>query len=338
MAAELMPVASASGDKQSRPIRVFIAGHLGMVGQALLREFSADPAYVLITADRATLDLTQQAAVAAFIAQQQPDWILIAAARVGGITANQQYPADFLLQNLQISCNLIASAHQAAVSRLLFLGSSCIYPKFASQPIAETELLTGALEPSNDAYALAKIAGLKLCSSFHQQYGCDFRALMPTNLYGPEDNFDVQQAHVIPALLRRMHLAKASQDPFQIWGSGHALREFLHVDDLARACRLVMELPAAVYWRACAGTPGFLNVGSGEEISIAALAELLSDITGLAQPLAFDLSKPDGTPRKLLDSSKLRQLGWAPEIKLAAGLTATWHWYLQQPFVRGAGA
>lgn len=324
-----------------KPLRVFIAGDQGMVGQALYREFSqtADRsvAYQLITAPRSQLDLTRQADVEAFIEQQQPDWILVAAARVGGIAANQQYPAEFLLQNLQIAANLVAAAHQCGVSRLLFLGSSCIYPKFADQPISEAALLSGALEPTNDAYAIAKIAGLKLCSSFHRQYGADFRALMPTNLYGPGDNFDLQQAHVIPALMRRMQLAKDTQSPMQIWGSGTALREFLHVDDLAKACRLVMELPADVYWQACADTPGFLNVGSGEEISIAALASLLRDIIGYPQALSFDPSRPDGTPRKLVDSSRLRQLGWTPQISLTAGLTQTWRWYQQhQQQLRGA--
>lgn len=337
-----MPVetvsASAAGQ---RPLKVFIAGDQGMVGQALYREFGqkADRSvcYQLITAPRRQLDLTRQADVEAFIRQQQPDWILVAAARVGGIAANQQYPAEFILQNLQIAANLVAAAHQCGVSRLLFLGSSCIYPKFADQPITEAALLSGALEPTNDAYAIAKIAGLKLCSSFHRQYGADFRALMPTNLYGPGDNFDLQQAHVIPALMRRMQLAKDAQSPMQIWGSGKALREFLHVDDLARACRLVMELPAEVYWQACADTPGFLNVGSGEEISIAALATLLRDVIGYPQALSFDPARPDGTPRKLVDSSRLRRLGWSPQISLTAGLTQTWRWYQQhQQQLRGA--
>ncbi|MDZ7870872.1 MAG: GDP-L-fucose synthase [Rheinheimera sp.] len=342
-----MPAEAASANTTStsiddqRPLRVFIAGHQGMVGQALCRVFSAtagQPArYQLITAARSTLDLTRQADVEAFIRQQQPDWILVAAARVGGIAANQQYPAEFILQNMQIAANLVAAAYQSGVSRLLYLGSSCIYPKFADQPISETALLSGVLEPTNEAYAIAKIAGLKLCSSFHREYGADFRALMPTNLYGPGDNFDLQQAHVIPALMRRMQLAKDTQSPMQIWGSGKALREFLHVDDLAKACRLVMELPADVYWQACAETPGFLNVGSGEEISIAALATLLRDIIGYPHALIFDPDRPDGTPRKLVDSSRLRQLGWSPEISFIAGLTQTWRWYQQhQQQLRGA--
>lgn len=327
--------AATAGEK---PLRVFIAGHQGMVGQALQREFGqhGTTRYQLITAPRTQLDLTRQADVEAFIQQQQPDWILVAAARVGGIAANQQYPAEFILQNLQIAGNLLAAAHRSGVARLLYLGSSCIYPKFAPQPIAETDLLSGVLEPTNDAYAIAKIAGLKLCSSFHRQYGADFRALMPTNLYGPGDNFDLQQAHVIPALMRRMQLAKDADSALQIWGTGTALREFLHVDDLARACRLVMELSADDYWRACADTPGFLNVGSGEEISIAGLAELLRGIIGYTQPLSFDPSKPDGTPRKLVDSHRLRQLGWTPQLSLATGLRQTWAWYQQhQQQLRG---
>lgn len=323
--------------EQTRPLRVFIAGHQGMVGQALWREFSraGGQKYQLLGCARATLDLTRQADVEAYIAQQQPDWVLVAAARVGGIAANQQYQAEFLLQNLQIATNVLSAAQYSGVSRLLFLGSSCIYPKFAQQPISENALLSGALEPSNDAYAIAKIAGLKLCSSFRQQYGADFRALMPTNLYGPGDNFDIAQAHVIPALLRRMQQARDTQTPMQIWGSGTALREFLHVDDLARACRLVMELPEAGYWQACADTPGFLNVGSGEEVSIAALARLLADTVGYQRPLEFDHSKPDGTPRKLLDSGKLHQLGWTAQIPLAQGLAQTWQWYQQQSLLRG---
>lgn len=324
----------------ARPLRVFIAGHRGMVGQALWREFNrAGPQYYqLVTSPRAALDLTRQADVEQFVAQQQPDWILIAAARVGGIAANLQYKADFILQNLQIAANLVAAAHHCGVSRLLFLGSSCIYPKFAMQPIDETALLSGALEPSNDAYAIAKIAGLKLCSTFHQQYGADFRALMPTNLYGPGDNFELQQAHVIPALMRRMQQARDTQTPMQIWGSGSALREFLHVDDLARACRMIMELPTKDYWHSCQDTPGFLNAGSGEEISIAGLAQLLAQTVGYPLPLEFDCSKPDGTPRKLLDSSKLRQLGWTPSITLAQGLAQTWRWYQQQSSLRGTAS
>lgn len=334
--------AFASTDGQ-KPLRVFIAGHQGMVGQALCREFSPvagrPDRYKLITAARGVLDLTRQAEVEAFVREQKPDWILLAAARVGGIAANQQYPAEFILQNIQIAANIVAAAHQCSVSRLLYLGSSCIYPKFSDQPINETALLSGALEPTNEAYAIAKIAGLKLCSSFHREYGADFRALMPTNLYGPGDNFDLAQAHVIPALIRRMQLAKDSQSPMQIWGSGKALREFLHVSDLAKACRLVMELPAEVYWQACADTPGFLNVGSGEEISIAALATLLSDILGYSDALSFDPARPDGTPRKLLDSSRLRQLGWTPQISLRQGLTQTWYWYEQHQLqIRGAAS
>jgi GDP-L-fucose synthase len=320
-----------------KPLRVFIAGHQGMVGQALCREFSQSALYQLVTVPRSALDLTRQAEVEAFIRQQKPDWILIAAARVGGIAANQQYPAEFILQNLQIATNLISAAYQHGVARLLYLGSSCIYPKFAPQPINETDLLSGVLEPTNEAYAIAKIAGLKLCSSFHREYGADFRALMPTNLYGPGDNFDLQQAHVIPALMRRMQLAKDTRSSMQIWGSGQALREFLHVDDLARACRLVMELSSEAYWQACAGTPGFLNVGSGEEISIAALAALLRDIIGYPHALSFDSDRPDGTPRKMVDSSRLRQLGWAPQISLQQGLALTWQWYQQHQLqLRGA--
>ncbi len=315
-------------------LRVFIAGHRGMVGQALVREFSRDPSYQLVTADRAQLDLCDQRQVRQFFAREKPDWVLVAAARVGGIIANQQHPAQFITENLQIAVNLIETAHQHHCQRLLYLGSSCIYPKMAPQPIREEALLSGALEPTNDAYAIAKIAGLRLCQAYQQQFGADFRALMPTNLYGPGDNFEPEHGHVIPALLQKFYQAAQDGSTVSVWGSGKPLREFLHVDDLARACRFVMELSETTYRQATAGTAGFLNVGSGEETSIAELAALLAALTGYRQPLCFDSGKPDGTPRKLLDSSRLQQLGWQPAISLATGLAQTLGWYLQQSEVR----
>lgn len=318
----------------TKPLRLYIAGHQGMVGRALHRLFVADQRYQLVTATRQQLDLTDQASVRQFMAQQKPDLLIVAAARVGGIAANAAQPVEFLLQNLQIQTNLLEAAFQTRCQRVLFLGSSCIYPRDCQQPISETALLTGPLEATNDAYALAKITGLRLCSAYRQQYGADFRALMPTNLYGPFDNFAIGQAHVIPALLHRFHLAAQTGAPLQIWGSGKPLREFLHVDDLALACKFVLELAPIDYQQAVAQTPGFLNVGSGAEISIAGLAQQLAELTGYQGELQFDASKPDGTPRKLLDCSRLQALGWQASIDLAAGLQQTYRWYLAQSNLR----
>lgn len=310
--------------------RLYIAGHQGMVGRALHRRFAGSPHYQLITATRAELDLTNQAAVRQFMATQRPDLLIVAAARVGGIAANAAQPVEFLLENLQIQSNLLASAFEQKCQRVLFLGSSCIYPRDCPQPIDEQYLLSGPLERTNDAYALAKITGLRLCAAYQQQYGADFRALMPTNLYGPYDNFSPAQAHVIPALLHRFHQSASTGAPMTIWGSGRALREFLHVDDLAAACQFVLELSAAEYQRAVSATPGFLNVGSGEEVSIATLANQLAALTGYQGVLQFDTSKPDGTPRKLLNSGRLRALGWSPAISLTSGLQQTYQWYQAQ--------
>lgn len=318
----------------AKPVKLYIAGHLGMVGRALVRLFQQDPTYQLITASRAELDLTDQAAVRNFMAASQPDVMLVAAAKVGGIAVNAAQPVEFLLENLQIATNLLQAAFQQQCQRVLFLGSSCIYPRDCRQPITEEQLLSGPLERTNDAYALAKIAGLRLCLAYQQQYGADFRALMPTNLYGPYDNFSLTQAHVLPALLHRFHLAVQQQTAVTIWGSGQPLREFLHVDDLANACKFVLELSADQYWPAVTDTGGFLNVGSGEELSIANLAQRIAKVTGYGGPLHFDSSKPDGTPRKLLDSSRLQQLGWQAKIGLAAGLADTYAWYLRQSSLR----
>jgi nucleoside-diphosphate-sugar epimerase len=318
----------------AEPIKLFIAGHLGMVGRAVHRLFAADTAYQLITASRDELDLTDQLAVRQFFAIHQPDYLLIAAAKVGGIAANAAQPVEFLLQNLQIAANLLEAAYQHQCQRVLFLGSSCIYPRDCQQPIAEEQLLTGPLERTNDAYAIAKIAGLRLCSAYQQQYGADFRALMPTNLYGPFDNFSPGQSHVLPALLHRFHTQRQTGQPVQIWGSGQPRREFLHVDDLAVACKFVLELPASVYWPAVADCGGFLNVGSGEEVTIQQLAGTIAAVTGFQGEITFDRTKPDGTPRKLLDCSRIGGLGWQASIKLADGIASTYAWYRQQTALR----
>lgn len=318
----------------AEPIKLFIAGHLGMVGRALCRLFVLDPAYQLITADRTELDLTDQTAVRRFIATQRPDYLIVAAAKVGGIAANAAQPVEFLLQNLQIETNLLEAAFQQQCQRVLFLGSSCIYPRDCQQPIAEEQLLTGPLERTNDAYAIAKIAGLRLCSAYQQQYGADFRALMPTNLYGPFDNFSPGQSHVLPALLHRFHTQRQTGQQVQIWGSGLPQREFLHVDDLAAACKFVLELPASVYWPAVADCGGFLNVGSGEEVTIRQLAQTIAKLTDFQGDIVFDQTKPDGTPRKLLDCRRFASLGWQAQIKLPDGLANTYAWYQQQAELR----
>jgi GDP-L-fucose synthase len=315
----------------AKPCRVFIAGHLGMVGQALYRQFSTKPEFQLITRSRFELDLTSQHAVAEFMQEQQPDWVIIAAAKVGGILANRDYPAEFIYQNLMIESNLIHSAWQNKVQRLLFLGSSCIYPKVTPQPIVEDCLLTGLLESTNEAYAVAKIAGIKLCQSYSNQYGVDFRSLMPTNLYGPFDNFHPEQSHVIPGLMQRMHQAKVLQSPkMSIWGSGKARREFLHVDDLAAACFSYLILPKSALEAHGPEYLTHLNVGTGHDISIAELAQLMATIIGYAGELVFDEHFPDGTLQKRLDVSKMQRLGWQANIELAAGLASTYQWFLQQ--------
>ncbi|KZD08568.1 GDP-L-fucose synthase family protein [Oceanibaculum pacificum] len=306
--------------------RIFLAGHRGMVGAALRRRLRGRADIDLLTAERSTLDLRRQDQVEAFLAAHRPQEVWIAAARVGGIAANEAAPADFLHDNLAIATTLIQAAHRSGVETLLFLGSSCIYPRLADQPIGEEALLTGPLEPTNAPYAIAKIAGIALCEALNRQHGRDYRCLMPTNLYGPGDNFDVEAGHVIPALIRRFHAAVEQGAPeVTIWGSGAARREFLHVDDLADACLHVMAMPAAAYhaqaWQ------GLLNVGSGEECSIRDLAGTLADIAGYRGRLRFDADRPEGTPRKLLDCSRLRALGWSPYIDLPVGLRWTYEWF-----------
>ncbi len=297
--------------------RVYVAGHRGMVGAALVRRLQAEDCKILTAARE--VDLREQAAVRKWFASNRPDVVILAAAKVGGIWANDNAPAEFLYDNLAIEMNVIEAARQAGVDKLLFLGSSCIYPRDAAQPMSENALLTGPLEKTNEWYAIAKIAGIKLCQAYRRQYGCDFISAMPTNLYGPGDNFDLETSHVLPALLRKAHEAKASGDSLTVWGSGSPLREFLHVDDLADACVHLLKTYHG-------DVP--VNVGSGQEVSIKALAELIAGVVGYQGKVKFDSSKPDGTPRKLLDSGFLASLGWTPGIPLREGIENAYRAYL----------
>ncbi|MDQ6999422.1 MAG: GDP-L-fucose synthase [Mariprofundus sp.] len=354
--------------------KVYVAGHRGMVGSAIVRQLEArqqtGEQLEILTRTHAELDLCNQNAVHDFMAEQRPDTVIMAAAKVGGILANNTYPADFIYDNLMIECNLIHQAWSAGVKRLLFLGSSCIYPRLAEQPMREDALLTGTLEPTNEPYAIAKIAGIKLCESYNRQYGTDYRSVMPTNLYGPGDNFHPENSHVVPALIRRFHLAKLAQDgdlealnaidqqdpipddalsdmaltrtagrisrltsatsrpKVTIWGSGTPKREFLHVDDMAAASLFVLDLPADIYAANTQPMLSHINVGSGQEVSIAELAGLIAEVTGFAGEIRFDTSKPDGAPRKLMDSSRLARMGWTPGIHLRDGLAHAYRWFL----------
>lgn len=301
-----------------------------MVGSALVRQLAEQEDVELVLRERSQLDLTRQAEVEAFFQSERIDEVYLAAAKVGGIHANNTYPAEFIYQNLLIESNIIHAAHQNNVQKLLFLGSSCIYPKQATQPMQESELLSGPLEPTNEPYALAKIVGIKLCESYNRQYGRDYRSVMPTNLYGPLDNFHAQNSHVIPALMRRIHEAKINQDDsVTIWGSGQAMREFLYVDDMAEACIFVMNLTPNKHNSLTQPMLSHLNVGTGQDYRIAELAELLCKITGFKGQLVFDHSQPDGTPRKLLDVSCLKLLGWQAKVNLSLGLERTYRWYLE---------
>ncbi len=309
--------------------RTFIAGHRGMVGSALVRQLEARGDAELITRTRAELDLTSQAEVSAFFEKEAIDQVYLAAAKVGGIHANNTYPADFIYENLMIEANIIHAAHKTDVNKLLFLGSSCIYPKLADQPMREDALLTGVLEPTNEPYAIAKIAGIKLCESYNRQYGRDYRSVMPTNLYGPNDNFHPENSHVIPALLRRVHEAKlAGARAVVIWGSGTPMREFLHVDDMAKASVHVMKLDAKTYQSCTEPTLSHINVGTGQDCTIRELAETIVRVVGFEGDLVFDTSKPDGTPRKLMDVSRLEALGWLASISLEEGLKDAYNWFL----------
>jgi len=309
--------------------RVFVAGHKGMVGSAIVRRLKALGYDNILIASRAELDLMDQTKVRAWFTENKPEQLYIAAAKVGGIHANNTLPAEFIHQNLMIEANLINAAHQADVQKLLFLGSSCIYPKFAEQPMREDALLTGTLEPTNEPYAIAKIAGIKFCESYNRQYGRDYRSAMPTNLYGPNDNFHPENSHVIPALLRRFHEAVQENAPeVVIWGSGKPMREFLHVDDMAAASIHVMELDDATYQANTQPMLSHINVGTGVDCTIRELAETMARVTGFQGKLTFDASKPDGTPRKLMDVARLKSLGWQAEMSLEQGLTETYQWFM----------
>ena len=313
-----------------RGARVYVAGHRGMVGSAIVRRLRALGYGRLVTATHAELELTDQAAVRAFFAAQPVDAVVMAAARVGGIHANNTYPADFIYDNLMVQCNVIQAAHAAGVQRLLFLGSSCIYPRLAPQPMREDALVTGTLEPTNEPYAVAKIAGIKLCESVNRQHGRDYRSVMPTNLYGPGDNFHPDNSHVIPALLRRFHEAtRAGAAEVTIWGSGSPMREFLHVDDMAAACVHVLELPTEVYRAHTQPMLSHVNVGTGVDCTIRELAETIARVTGFRGRLVWDTTKPDGAPRKLLDVSRLAALGWRAQTGLEEGLRQTYAWFLE---------
>ena len=300
--------------------RIFVAGHRGLVGSAITRRLEAD-GHTPITRGRDQLDLRDSKAVDAFFREAKPQYVFLAAARVGGIKANNDFPVEFLRDNLAVELSVIDAAHNAGVEKLLFLGSSCVYPKFAPQPMKEEHLLTGILEPTNEPYAIAKIAGIKLCDAYRRQYGDRFFSVMPTNLYGPNDNFDLQSSHVLPAMIRRMHEAKEhGSESVTLWGTGTPKREFLHVDDLADACVHLMNEYDDL---------DLINIGVGEDLEIRALAEMIRDVVGFKGSLEWDTSKPDGTPRKLMDVSKLNRLGWTARIPLREGIEKTYAWYLQ---------
>ena len=314
-------------------MRVFVAGHRGMVGGAIFRKLearqSAGDALTLITRSRDELDLLDQAAVREFMQAERPDVVIMAAAKVGGIHANNTYPAEFIYENLMVECNVIHEGHQAGVQRMLQLGSSCIYPKGVPQPMREDALMTGILEPTNEPYAVAKIAGIKLCESYNRQYGTDYRSIMPTNLYGPGDNFHPENSHVLPAMIRRFHEAvQNGLEEVEIWGSGTPRREFLHVDDMADAALFVLNLDKAVYDANTDAMLSHINVGSGSDVSILELAQLVARVVGFDGRIGTDTSKPDGTKRKLMDVSRLASMGWSATTPLEVGVRETYDWYL----------
>jgi nucleoside-diphosphate-sugar epimerase len=310
-------------------MRIFVAGHGGMAGSSIVRKLEAR-GIAPIVRSRAELDLADQAAVHVFLQRERPDAVVLAAAKVGGIHANNTYPADFIHENLAIECNVIHEAFAVGVRRLLFLGSSCIYPVHAPQPMREDALLTGPLEQTNEPYAIAKIAGIKLCESYNRQYGTDYRSIMPTNLYGPGDNFHPENAHVLPALMLRFHEAvRDGADEVVIWGSGKPRREFLHVDDMADAALFVMDLEAEIHRANTQPMLSHLNVGTGQDVTIAELAGLMAELTGYEGRLVFDSTRPDGSPRKLLDVSRLSAMGWRARIGLREGLAQTYRWFCE---------
>ena len=305
--------------------RIFVAGHRGLVGSALVRNLQSQGFNNLLLRSSAQLDLTNRNQVDAFFKQEGPECVLVAAAKVGGILANNTYPADFIRDNLAIALNVIDAAHQHGVGKLLFLSSSCVYPKFAPQPMKEEYLLTGSLEPTNEPYAIAKLAGMKLCESYYRQYGSQFFSVLPTNLYGPHDNFDLETSHVLPALMRKFHEAKiAGENHVTLWGSGNPRREFMHVDDLADACVFLMQ-----HYH----DTGPVNIGVGKDITIAELAVLIADIVRFDGEVRYDSSKPDGAPQKLLDVSRLNSLGWSARISLREGISETYRWFREQALV-----
>lgn len=313
--------------------RIYIAGHRGMVGSAIYRQLSQRDDVELIVRSRQQLNLLNTQAVNDFFASESIDQVYLAAAKVGGILANNNYPSDFIYENMMMENNIIHGAHSFNVTKLLFLGSSCIYPKYAEQPIKESELLQGTLEPTNEPYAIAKIAGIKLCESYNRQHGRDYRSVMPTNLYGPNDNFHPQNSHVIPALLRRFHEAVQSKEKqVSVWGSGKPMREFLHVDDMAAASIHVMELDNEVWQKNTNPMLSHVNVGTGQDCTIRELSDTIAKVVGYEGKITFDSSKPDGTPRKLLDVSRLRKLGWNHEIALEQGLSSTYRWFLENQY------
>ncbi len=308
---------------------IYVAGHNGMVGSAIIRQLQNDKTNIIITASKDKLDLTNQHAVNQFFADKKIDQVYLAAAKVGGIHANNEYPAEFIYQNLMIEANIIHAAHTHNVQKLLFLGSSCIYPKMAEQPMKEEALLTGILESTNEPYAIAKIAGIKLCESYNRQYGRDYRSVMPTNLYGENDNFHPENSHVIPALIRRFHDAKLNNDPtVTAWGSGKPMREFLHVDDMAEASVFVMNLEQEVYEKETQPMLSHVNVGSGVDCTIRELVETVAKVIGYQGQIVFDITKSDGTARKLMDVSRLERLGWKAKTSLEDGLNMTYQWFL----------
>jgi GDP-L-fucose synthase len=309
---------------------VFVAGHRGMVGAAIVRRLQELGYKNIVTRSKNDLDLTRQEEVERFFSEERIDEVYLAAAKVGGIHANNVFPAEFIYENLAIECNIIHAAHMHGVQKLLFLGSSCIYPKHAPQPMREKALLQGSLEPTNEPYAVAKIAGIKLCESYNRQYGRDYRSVMPTNLYGPNDNFHAENSHVIPALIRRIHEAKRDgAGSVTVWGTGNQRREFLHVDDMAEASVHVMELDSDVYYAHTSPMLSHINVGTGKDCSIREVAETIAAVIGYAGAIAFDVTKPDGTPRKLLETSCVRALGWRPKIELTQGIRNTYAWFVE---------
>jgi len=312
----------------NKDAKIYIAGHRGLVGSAIVRRLQAEGYSNLLCRTSKELDLREQAAVRAFFADSQPDYVILAAAKVGGILANDRYPAEFIYDNLMMETNIVAASHRQGVKKLLALGSTCIYPKLAPQPLKEAYLLTGPLEPTNEWYAVAKIAGIKLCQAFRRQYGCRFIAAMPTNLYGPGDSFDLEKSHVLPAMIRKFHAAKlGGEGSVTLWGTGKPLREFLHVDDLADACLFLLDNY---------DDEAIVNIGVGEDLTIADLAGIVRDVVGFPGDIVYDTSKPDGTPRKLVDVSKINALGWRAKTDLRDGIAQTYQWFLSnQTALRG---